>query len=547
MLIVDADRAHQRTLADALVRQGYVVTVERDGEWAMKTLEKKTFDVLIIDPTLPSMHGFEVVAQLRVLQGGARTPVIFISAVYTDPEQQAEALSEYGAVGYLTKPVDLTELSTVLKKALGKRKPKPTVIKAPPPVEEDAATGEFMADDLQRDEVTAVEAQSRTNAGGPSLRGDFSSRPFAEVLAEVHRWRASGALLLRRQNVKKIVYFRNGTPESVKSNLLVECLGKVLVREKMISEAECEESLRRMKKSKRMQGTVLIDMGCLSPHNLQYALVLQLQEKLYDAFRWDTGEFQFNPAVEPPPEPLTLGMTTAQLIVEGVRRAYDAKRLSKALGNVGEQYVHLSDEPLYALQDAGLSDEETELMRMVDGHQTVSTLRALNVLSRLETDRLLFAMTCAQMVQLKDAPAPGKRRPSIAKIAAAVEATKPPPLPPPLPTQAPVVPPPLPPRTMAAPGLPLPWDNAELSQKMAPPLMSVPPPPPVDLTPPPRPSRKPAPPVEPPRPLGGSLLPELSVVMSMPKLSNEDSTAREKLAAKMAAMRKQDYFELLGV
>ncbi len=80
-----------------------------------------------------------------------------------------------------------------------------------------------------------------------------------------------------------------------------ETIGRVLVREKMISDAECEESLRRMKASKRMQGTVLIDMGCISPHNLQYALTMQLQQKLFDAFRWEEGEYQFNPSVTPPP------------------------------------------------------------------------------------------------------------------------------------------------------------------------------------------------------------------------------------------------------
>ena len=47
--------------------------------------------------------------------------------------------------------------------------------------------------------------------------------------------------------VKKIVYFRDGFPKSVKSNLLSECLGRVMVRERMISEDECEESLKRMR------------------------------------------------------------------------------------------------------------------------------------------------------------------------------------------------------------------------------------------------------------------------------------------------------------
>ena len=36
-----------------------------------------------------------------------------------------------------------------------------------------------------------------------------------------------------------------GAPESVKSNRLSECLGRVMVRERIISEADCEESLEQ--------------------------------------------------------------------------------------------------------------------------------------------------------------------------------------------------------------------------------------------------------------------------------------------------------------
>jgi curved DNA-binding protein CbpA len=45
----------------------------------------------------------------------------------------------------------------------------------------------------------------------------------------------------------------------------------------------------------------------------------------------------------------------------------------------------------------------------------------------------------------------------------------------------------------------------------------------------------------------GSLLPELSSVVNSSRLSGEESLKRERLASKVAAMRKLDYFEILGV
>jgi CheY-like chemotaxis protein/curved DNA-binding protein CbpA len=567
ILIVDDDRSVQRVLADALTKQGFVVTVERDGEWAVKTFEKKRFDAVLLDLLLPALNGYEVARQMKEHPHGRSTPIIMISGVYKNAIHQREAVHKHGAFAFLEKPIDLKQLNQVLKEALAERFPRPApAVPPPPPIDDpDEATGEFMADDLQRAEVAAVEAQTKAppkraksselkrsktsdlkrqkatpQAPAPAVTGDFATKPFAEVLADCYRSRVTGALRIWRQKVKKIIYLQDGSPELVKSNLLVECLGRVLVREKMISEAECDESLKRMKASKRMQGTVLIEMGCISPHNLNYALQMQMQDKLYDAFRWDSGEYQFTPNVASPPEPVSLGLTCAQLIHEGIKRSHDAKRLARVFANVDGLYVHPSSNPLYLLQDAQLGVEELEFLRMADGHKTVATLRALEVLSPLDTDRLLYAMKCAQMIELKPSIAHGRPRVSFAELAMAKDSSAQ--VPPPLPS----MPPPLPKVIIAAePPLELPWKDAPLAQPMAAPgHVPRPKPPPTPPSAPPTLPRLREPVV--PQPLG-SLLPELSEVMSLPRLSNEESVSRERLAGKVAAMRQLDYFGILGV
>jgi hypothetical protein len=253
----------------------------------------------------------------------------------------------------------------------------------------------------------------------PTDRGDFQTRAFPQLLADLHRRRATGGLRsLAWEKVKKIVFFRGGAPESVKSNRLSECLGRVMVRERMISEADCEESLRRMKVSGRQQGTVLIEMGCISPHNLRYALELQLRLKLLEVFGWARGEFQFNPRAQPPAETVRLQMSTAAIVYEGVKRSYDAARLATALGDIAGKYVHPAKDPLFAAQDMSLGEEESGLLALMDGSRTVRELRRRGPLSPLDTDRFLYALLASQMVELR-----AKRRigpPPPARIKAAV-------------------------------------------------------------------------------------------------------------------------------
>ncbi len=520
-LIVDDDRSIQRLLHDALAAEGFSVLVEKDGDWALKSFEKRKVDVVILDLMLPGQHGFEVARRIRIQPKGRNVPILFVSGVYKSAQHLQEARSRYEVSAFLDKPINLGKLRAALREALGNRYPQKASAQAHK-AHLDARPAEDYAAPEEHEEVAQVEHTARTSAL-KTIRGDFAHKPIPELLAELYRWRASGALLLRRDKVKKIVYFRDGHPYSIKSNLLSECLGKVMVREKMISEQECERSIKEMKSSGRQQGTVLIEMGCISPHNLSYALSLQLQTKLYDIFEWSEGEYQFNPDAEMPADVNTLGLTTAQVIYEGVKRTYSEDRVRAALGPCEQLFAHPSADPLLRFQEVGLDEEESSVLKAVDGHKTVSTLVALNLLPPLGTLHLLYAMRAAQIIDLKREAREGKAEPLFPWSPAEDESRETTDLvtiPAGMPGSAQPLPPPLPPQARAvAPGA--------SSAQLAPP-----PPPPQAFAP--------------DKPASTSLLPELSGVFSI-SMSGEERRVRERLAGVMAAMKKKDFFEVLGV
>ena len=55
-----------------------------------------------------------------------------------------------------------------------------------------------------------------------------------------------------------------------------------------------------MQKEKRQQGQILVEMGALSPYNLQRALVEQVEAKLLEIFAWPDGKFMFKAGEEIP-------------------------------------------------------------------------------------------------------------------------------------------------------------------------------------------------------------------------------------------------------
>jgi len=366
ILVVDDDREIQRFVSERFEREGWRVISERDGDWALRSFERRHFDAVVLDILIPVINGFQVAERIRDLPQGKSVGIVMLTGIYRGPRHRAEAIAQYGLIDYLDKPVDSERLVELLRAHFAGLPASAPAAPAKP-----LRTGELV-DERQRQEKRDVERDSRAATDEESdLRGNLKRLSFPRLLARLHQEKRSGGLFLLRDKIKKIIYFSAGHPTFIKSNVLDECLGRVLVRERMITEGECEESVRRMKQQKRQQGSVLIEMGVISPHNLRFGLELQLQVKLFDIFDWPEGEYVFRDDVQMPGDVIGLEMSAAQIVLEGIRRAYHHDRLSAALRGSYEQYAALAAEPERRFQDLDLSAAERELVRLMDGTRTL--------------------------------------------------------------------------------------------------------------------------------------------------------------------------------
>ena len=82
--------------------QHYDVLTFNSGERLLKTLEKASPDLILLDVAMPEMDGYEVIKRLKSNTETARIPVIFLTAK-NDAESELEGLS-LGAIDYITKP-----------------------------------------------------------------------------------------------------------------------------------------------------------------------------------------------------------------------------------------------------------------------------------------------------------------------------------------------------------------------------------------------------------------------------------------------------------
>lgn len=398
-LVVEDDNAVCGLVRELLEQEGFQVLIEKDGDWARKSLERRLPDVLVTDLLLPTLGGFELISALREMPGGAEVPIVVMTGIYRGSRHKRYAEDHLGVTAFLHKPFDNSVFVDAVQKALGHDYPGRDRRKRRPEAPAKVPVIDPLAGADTKSERDEVERQAKHFRNVRTARGNLKHKRFPEVLSQLYRWRATGALLLKRERVKKIVYLKDGYPIFVKSNLLSECLGRVLVRERMITEAECESSLEVMKKKKRQQGTLLIEQGIISPHNLVYALQLQLETKLFDIFTWPDGEYQFNPRIDIPPQAVHLDMSLVTIVYEGVRRGFSDQQLKDLLAPFEHSYLAVHPDPLHRFQDIALESDERKTVALVDGRRTTEQVIEKSALPASQARQLLYALMAAEMVQ----------------------------------------------------------------------------------------------------------------------------------------------------
>jgi two-component system, sensor histidine kinase and response regulator len=117
VLLVEDNPANQLVGARMLERLGCTVDVVGDGAEALDAVQRRRYDAVLMDCQMPVMDGFEATRRLRRLPGPVhRVPVIAMTA--SAMAQDRRRCEDAGMDDFVSKPVDLADLSVVLDRWL---------------------------------------------------------------------------------------------------------------------------------------------------------------------------------------------------------------------------------------------------------------------------------------------------------------------------------------------------------------------------------------------------------------------------------------------
>lgn len=110
ILIVEDESFQREMLRDFLVKEGHCVTEAESGERALCLLSGSSFDLVLLDFRMPGMNGLEVLQEVKRIN--PEIDAVIITAYGTI--ETAVAVMKAGARDYITKPIDLDELSILI-------------------------------------------------------------------------------------------------------------------------------------------------------------------------------------------------------------------------------------------------------------------------------------------------------------------------------------------------------------------------------------------------------------------------------------------------
>lgn len=116
ILVVDDDPLMLRVIKEHL-HDKYNVALSNNGLTALKFLETKDTDLIILDYEMPGMNGAEVLANLRQNKKTASTPVVFLTGTKDREKVQSALLLK--PQGYLLKPIEKDNLLEMITKLIG--------------------------------------------------------------------------------------------------------------------------------------------------------------------------------------------------------------------------------------------------------------------------------------------------------------------------------------------------------------------------------------------------------------------------------------------
>ncbi|UCE86450.1 MAG: response regulator [Deltaproteobacteria bacterium] len=381
ILSVDDEPETLELLRQELGDERYRLLHAAEPQAALRAIQKEPPDLVVLEIMMRRHDGLALMERIRDLDGPAsEVPIVVATRVGEDPTYFAWTI-DLGAAAFLSKPVDARELVRAVYEVLHPGEPLPE-LEAPSPEPEPLAP-----------------AAPREPAA--EVSGDLAETPLPEVLKRIHEAGATGVLIAEHERRPTGIQFRNGALVAVSAKPRAESSDAYLVRTERIDERQREAALEALEAAGGSLREILVEMGALSEAEFDAALRERAEERLFETFRWRSGEYRFAAGKRiPARDALEIDTDLARLLLDGVVRASPSETVDAFLQGHASRYALAGDGPAHRAEDFELLSWERSFADTLTGQHTLADFRDASDREK----RILYAMWITGFVELGSEP-----------------------------------------------------------------------------------------------------------------------------------------------
>jgi signal transduction histidine kinase/CheY-like chemotaxis protein/HPt (histidine-containing phosphotransfer) domain-containing protein len=112
ILVAEDHPVNRQVMLGLLQHLGYRADLAANGLEVLEALKRQPYDLILMDVQMPEMDGLEATRQIRMLPGGRQPRIVAMTAHAMAGDR--ERCLEGGMDGYLSKPVQISELAAAL-------------------------------------------------------------------------------------------------------------------------------------------------------------------------------------------------------------------------------------------------------------------------------------------------------------------------------------------------------------------------------------------------------------------------------------------------
>jgi hypothetical protein len=230
-----------------------------------------------------------------------------------------------------------------------------------------------------------------------ALEGSLRDFGFADILQLIFFQRKTGVLTIEGRLDKVRLLFIEGNITGAESKRRIEAnrLGKVLVKKGLLTEEDLQEILREQKSTNAKLGNILIRKGFVQREQVEEILVGQIKETIVQIFNWKEGTYDFTPQAVPADKDMPVAIDTQHLLMEGLR-IVDEWTLIEGKITLDTVFKRRGG------AEAELTEEETDILPLVDGENDVSTIIDISGKDDYFVSKTLVSLIEKGVVETKD-------------------------------------------------------------------------------------------------------------------------------------------------